>query len=95
MNDRHDGVFGLQRLVLVALYGDDVVVGVAALGQVDLYSEVVADLLDHEPSLANDEGMVFWVHLEFQLKRSNKKLFNYYIYEKVENGAYMRLQNLQ
>lgn len=65
----HNGQYSflsLMGLVLVTLDGDNIIVGLSLLRQVDLYSVVGADLGDHSASLADDQRMVFWVDLKLQ-----------------------------
>lgn len=65
VHDRHNGFLGLVRLVFVPLDRDGVLLGFASLGQVDLHTEVVADLHNHRTALADHQRMVLGVHFEF------------------------------
>lgn len=53
MDNGHNSLFGLQGLILVALYRNGVVVGLSALGEVYLNSIICADLGYYSASLPN------------------------------------------
>lgn len=72
MHNSHNSFLGLQCLVLVALNSDNIIIRLAAFGQVYLYSIVGANFCDDGPTLTNDQRMIFWIHFEFQFKRPGK-----------------------
>jgi hypothetical protein len=66
INNFHDILLGSQSVLLVAGDGDDVLLWVALLREVDLYIVVLADFGDDCSALANDFGVEVGVNLDLR-----------------------------